>query len=96
MASSARHEVGVSIRGPIGRADLPGLYVRVCALLTQSGAGVVLCDVRDVDPDAVTVDALARLELGARRHGCRVRLSNASDELRDLVSFMGLAAVFSG
>jgi hypothetical protein len=50
-------------------------------------------DVRDVDPDAVTVDALARLQLAARRLSCRLLLCNASPELLELVEFMGLADV---
>jgi ABC-type transporter Mla MlaB component len=79
--------------GPISRDDLPGLCDRVCALLGQSGADIALCDVSGVEPDAVTVDALARLQLGAVRHGCRVRLRNASPELRALVAFMGLTDV---
>jgi hypothetical protein len=49
--------------------------------------------VRGVEPDAVTVDALARLQLAARRHRCTVHLVNASRELLDLVAFMGLADV---
>jgi len=56
-----------AITGPIARADLPGLCDRVCALLEESGAGVALCDVSGVAVDAVTVDALARLQLAARR-----------------------------
>ena len=54
---------------------------------------IALCDVCDVETDAVTVDALARLQLAARRHGCQVRLRGASDALRDLVAFMGLQNV---
>jgi ABC-type transporter Mla MlaB component len=54
---------------------------------------VALCDVRGVDPDGVTIDALARLQLAARRHGCQVRLRNASSELLELVAFMGLRDV---
>ena len=50
-------------------------------------------DVCDVDPDAVTVDALARLQLAARRLSCRLLLRNASPELLELVAFMGLADV---
>jgi ABC-type transporter Mla MlaB component len=95
MAAQAPQTVGFTIGGPITRADLPGLYGRVCALLEQSRAGVVLCDVRGVEPDAVTVEALARLQLGARRHGCRVRLCNANDDLLRLVAFMGLADVLT-
>jgi ABC-type transporter Mla MlaB component len=75
------------------RADLPGLYQRVCGLLEGSHALVAFCEVQRVNADAVTVDALARLQLAARRHGCQVRLRGASDELRELVAFMGLADV---
>lgn len=57
---------------------------------------LALCDVRGVEPDAVTVEALARLQLAARRHGCRVRLLHASRELLDLVAFMGLRDVLPG
>lgn len=92
MAASAPQTIAFAIRGPIARGDLPGLCERVCALLERSGA-IVVCDVKGVEPDAVTVDALARLQLAARRHGCRVRLRGASVELLRLVEFMGLADV---
>jgi ABC-type transporter Mla MlaB component len=82
-----------AVHGPITRADLPGLCDRVCAVLEGSASRQVVCDVRGVEPDAVTVDALARLQLAAHRHGCQVRLRNASDELLELVSFMGLRDV---
>ena len=81
------------IHGPIARPDLPGLYRRVCGLLEGSAAAVAFCEVQRVGADAVTVDALARLQLVARRHGCQVRLRGASDELRELLGFMGLDAV---
>jgi ABC-type transporter Mla MlaB component len=93
MTASVPQRIGFAIRGPITHADLPGLCERVCALLERSGAAVVLCDICDVDPDAVTVDALARLQLAARRNGCQVRLRNASSELLELVAFMGLSDV---
>jgi ABC-type transporter Mla MlaB component len=93
MAARAPHIVDFAISGPIARADLPGLCDRVCGLLEETGAGVARCDVSGVPVDAVTVDALARLQLGARRHGCEVRLRGASSELVQLVAFMGLADV---
>jgi ABC-type transporter Mla MlaB component len=93
MGVSTPNTLAFAIRGPIARADLPGLHERVCALLEDSGAGVALCDVRGVEPDAVTVDALCRLQLAARRHTCRIRLRHASDELLELVAFMGLSQV---
>jgi ABC-type transporter Mla MlaB component len=85
--------IDFAIWGPIRRADLPGLAERVCAILSGSRVEVARCDVRGVDCDAVTVDALARLQLAARRVGCQVRLQGASAELLDLVAFMGLEDV---
>jgi ABC-type transporter Mla MlaB component len=93
MALDAPRTLELAVHGPIARSDLPGLAARVCTLLEASTAEIVVCDVRDVAPDAVTVDALARLELAARRHRCRVLLRNASAELLDLVAFMGLEDV---
>jgi ABC-type transporter Mla MlaB component len=93
VAAAAPQTLVFAVRGPIARDDLPGLCARVCALLDQSGADVALCDVSGVEPDAVTVDALARLQLAAKRYGCQVRLQHASGELRELVAFMGLSDV---
>ena len=84
-----------AIWGPIRHDDLPGLCERVCALLNARGPGDARCDVTGVEPDAVTVDALARLQLAATRIGCRVRLANASHELRDVIAFMGLENVLT-
>jgi len=93
MATPPRETIAFAIHGPILRSDLPGLCDRVCAILSDAPADEALCDVRGVEPDAVTVDALARLQLAARRRGCRVRLMNASPALLDLVAFMGLTEV---
>jgi ABC-type transporter Mla MlaB component len=82
-----------AIYGPIERDDLPGLCDRVCRLLEATPAAVAVCDVDGVDPDAVTVDALARLQLAARRRSCRITLCGASIELRELVEMMGLRDV---
>jgi ABC-type transporter Mla MlaB component len=95
MASPAPQLLAFAIRGPIERTDLPGLCDRVCGLLAANRPEVALCDVAGVDPDCVTVDALARLQLAAQRHGCQVRLRHASSELLDLVAFMGLSDVLS-
>jgi hypothetical protein len=56
---------------------------------------LVDCDVAGLPPDAVTVDALARLQLVARRNGWVVRLCNASAELLELVALMGLDDVLA-
>ena len=93
MGAPVPRTIAFAIGGPIARDDLPGLCARVRGVLARSGAEVALCDVRGVRADAVTVDALARLQLAARRHACQVRLRNASGELLDLVAFLGLADV---
>ena len=90
MAASAPQIVVFAIDGPIARTDLPRLCHQVCALIEKTGADVALCDVSKVDPDAVSVDALARLQLAARRRGCQALLSGASSELLELLAFMGL------
>ena len=84
----------LAIYGPITRSDLPGLYRRACALLRRHAPALMVCEVWGVEPDAVAVDALAQLALAARRQGCQIRLRGGSAELRELVSFMGLAEVF--
>ena len=61
--------------------------------MTALRSSTIVCDVGALAPDAVTVDALARLQLAARRNGCQVRLRNASAELVQLVDFMGLRDV---
>ena len=95
MAASGPSTIAFAIWGPIERADLPGLCDRVCALLERTAASTALCDVSAVAADVVTVEALARLQLAARRHQCLIRLRGASDELRDLVAFMGLGDVLT-
>jgi hypothetical protein len=91
--AAPRQTIAFSVGGPIARSDLPGLCERVCTLLDQSGPDLALCDVRGVPGNAVTADALARLQLAARRYACQVRLRNASSELLELLAFMGLEDV---
>ena len=93
MAPAASRTIALVIEGPIDRADLPGLCRRVCRLLSAGAAEVAFCDVSTVDADGVAVDALARLQLAARRHGCRIRLRHASSELLELLAFAGLREV---
>ncbi len=85
--------VTVTITPPLERSDLPGLLARTCALLARGPIESLHCEVAGVAPDAVAVDALARLALAARRRGCHMRLFGASDELAALVAFVGLADV---
>ena len=68
----------------------PGSAIASAGVFAENSAVELLCDVRSVAPDAVTVDALARLQLAAHRNGRKVRLQNASQELLELVEFMAL------
>jgi ABC-type transporter Mla MlaB component len=82
----------VVIGGPVAPADVPRLWGYVGALLEGGRVKVVVCDVGAlVDPDAVTVDALARLQLSARRSGRQIRLHQACGRLQDLLALMGLS-----
>jgi hypothetical protein len=53
----------------------------------------IVCDVRALAPDAAALDALARLQLAARRLGLEIRLRHASSELLGLLAFVGLSEV---
>ena len=87
--------VSLAIRGPLTRAGLPGLTDRCCAFFAANAGCRVECDVSGVVADAVTVDALARLQLVAAKNGCVVVLVHAADELVELVDLMGLADVLA-
>ena len=78
----------------VDRADIEALCERLSARLVAGDADLVVCDTRAlVDPDAVAVDAVARLQLTARRLGRCVTLRNVSLELQELLAFVGLCDV---
>ena len=85
--------------GPVRtRADIPGLCERLRVFLAGREAGregtAVVCDLGAVArPDMVTVEALARLQLTARRLGWRILLDRADDRLRGLLALTGLGDV---
>jgi len=93
MGFPSGRRLDFSIHGPIAPGDLAGLCGRVCRLLDGARPEVAVCDVGGLAADAVAVDALARLQLAARHYGCVVRLRRATEDLRDLVAFMGLQDV---
>jgi ABC-type transporter Mla MlaB component len=84
-----------TLQGPITLDDVPALCERAEALLSLSHARKAVCELSEVDPDAVAVEALARLHLAARRCGCRLSLIRVSDELRDLLAFVGLSELLA-
>jgi ABC-type transporter Mla MlaB component len=93
MPSERPTSVVFAVAGPIARADLPAICGDVAALLEATGADVALCDVEALPADAVAIDALARIQLAARRMGRQVVLRHAADDLRDLLALVGLTGV---
>ncbi|MEO6857869.1 MAG: STAS domain-containing protein [Solirubrobacteraceae bacterium] len=83
----------LAVRGPLIRSDLPGLYRRSCAALQGCQGGVLICDVAGVFADAVAIEALARMALGARHHRCQVELRGSTEELDALIELAGLREV---
>jgi len=80
--------------GAITRDGIPALCERARRLLGGCDPGPVACDVGALErPDAVTIDALARLQLTARRLGYRVELRRACGELEELLVLTGLGNV---
>jgi ABC-type transporter Mla MlaB component len=91
MARLSRRTLTLAVGGPIARADVDVLAERLCEALDCGSDQLVDCDVSALTADAVSVEALARLELAARRRGSKLRLIKASPELRELVALMGLS-----
>ena len=91
MPSARPTTVVFAVAGPIARADVPAICGDVAALLEATGADVALCDVGGLPADLVAIDALARIQLAARRKGRQVVLRHAADDLRDMLAFVGLA-----
>jgi ABC-type transporter Mla MlaB component len=84
------------ISGPVAGDEVLSLCERVRGLLERSGADLVICDVGALDdPDADTVDLVARLQLTARRLGRSVRLMDACGELQDMLELTGLSEFVS-
>ena len=83
-----------AISGCVQRAGIGGLCDSFSAALAGCDSEIVLCDVKDLGrADAVVVDALARLQLTARRLGRQIWLVNADEELYELLELVGLADV---
>ncbi|MDN5381746.1 MULTISPECIES: STAS domain-containing protein [Streptomyces] len=79
------------LAGPVAQDEAAGLCGKVRALLEDTRAGVVVCDVGGLGPPGLgTVDLLARLQLAARRAGGRIRLRAPDPALSGLLDLVGL------
>jgi ABC-type transporter Mla MlaB component len=84
----------LAISGRVTRAGIPAICQRVHELLETGDTKRVICDVSGViEPDAVALDALARLQLTAKRLGYQVKLRYACNELQDLIDLTGLREI---
>jgi hypothetical protein len=73
MAAHAPTEISLALWAPLVPGDLVGLARRLCKQIAP-GVRTAFLDVRVARADALTVDALAQLQLLAKRRGCQVRL----------------------
>lgn len=80
------------ISAQVANDEVVALCERVRGLLERTESDLVICDVGALDdPDAATIDLVARLQLTARRLGRQVRLLDACGELQDLIELTGLS-----
>ena len=75
-------------------ADIRRLYEEMRRALEKDQTSIVICDVGSItQPDATIVDAIARLQLTARRMDCVLHLKDVCPRLRELLDLAGLADV---
>jgi ABC-type transporter Mla MlaB component len=87
------HQPVMVLGGRIEPGDIPKLCARARTLLESSRRFTLRCDVGSVIADGMTLNALARVALTCRRLGRKLELHGASDELEELVIFVGLIEV---
>ena len=95
MAAPAEspNTIVVGVTGRIERAEIARLCHRVRSLV-ESGSTDLVVDVSALlAPDVATVDALARMQLTARRLGREIRVQHACHRLVELLVLTGLADV---
>jgi hypothetical protein len=85
------------LRAPLARVDIAGLCADLTALDGSALAGAAVhCDVQAMEPDLVLVEALARLQLTARRLDRPLRVVGAGPHLRVLLHLTGLDGILIG
>ena len=82
--------VGPAVR----REQIPDLCAALAELFGAEPDAAVVCEVAAAArPDVVLAEALARLQLTARRHGRRLEVRGAGPELRELLDLLGLGCL---
>lgn len=84
----------LAVKVRLGDAGVAGTCDRARDLLVGPEAALLVVDIGELTvPDVVWVDAMARLQLDARRLGRRARFRHACPEVLELVELVGLADV---
>lgn len=91
---SPRRTIRVAVCPKPAPSEVRALADQLVCQLRGGDVTEILLDVSSVrTPDIGYVDALARLQLGACRHGSRVRLIGPCPRLLDLLALVGLEDV---
>ena len=82
----------LEVAGSLEVAEVGAVLASLSELVAEQAVTVLTCDARGlVREDLGTVDALARLQVAARRLGCPLVLCGVSHDLRGLIALLGLA-----
>ena len=77
--------------GPAGATMVDALCDRMAIALTHTSADVVVCDIASpTEANVALVNALARMQLTARRLGRSITVRHACPEVRHLLDLLGL------
>ena len=88
---SGPHELVLTVSGSLGPDEIADLQRRVTLLLNRADPRPIVCDVSCVvDPDMSAIEALARVQLAARRAGREIQLRHRCAGLQELVDLAGL------
>jgi hypothetical protein len=86
--------VEFQLEKPASPDAIEALCRRVRRVLRATDHAVLICDLRRVtEPDVTVIDALARMQLTARRLGRSIELRHACPQVQELVRLAGLADV---
>jgi ABC-type transporter Mla MlaB component len=92
---SARRTIRVAVRPHLAREEVRALGEQLVRRLSEGDVAEVQVDVSSVRrPDVAYIDALARIQLVARRQDSRVRLIGPCSRLLELLVLVGLEDTF--
>ena len=95
MEPGARRTIRVAVRPHLARDEVRALGEKLVRRLREGDVAEVQVDVSSIRaPDVVHVDAIARMQLAARRQDSRVRLIGPCPRLMELLVLVGLEDMF--